>query len=227
MGILIFCLFTFTLSGCYYSRVLKVKEQMRSPKENFVLSNKDNFTMIFLNPVLLEKDIEKIMNSRGLTEIKTEYSNKIEYLFVKKTLDGIINEVDNIPISFEFIDGKLVKYVSNKEFPKIFSKDFLNYALKKIGKAEINRKKISITIELDDNLKEIENIVFPRTYNFITFLGNPTTESTEDNKINYFYEYKLVGRDKNRLKMQIDMDFNRDSLKLRKIKFKLDGFKIL
>ena len=45
------------ISGCVYYRLLKFKWQLEKFEENFELQDKKGLTLVFLNPILLKKDI--------------------------------------------------------------------------------------------------------------------------------------------------------------------------
>lgn len=227
INILILTAITFLLSGCYYTRVLKVKGQMKSFNRYFILSNNNNFTMRFKEPVLLEKDIEKIMNSKAIYEEETTNGKKLHYEFIKELENKEPDEkIYDIPIYFEFEDGKLIKYVSNKKFPKIFSKNFLTETFTELGESKVDRKKFSVEINLEKRVEKLKEENLPSYYDFLGFLGRPSLYENTDNYKMIRYHYKLAGKDKSKLKMVIDVFFYKENQKFYKLKFRLDGFKI-
>ncbi len=214
-----------SLQGCYYTRLLEVKKQMKDFERYFHISNENNFTMEFKKPILLEKDIVKILNSAPYHLEEINDKNNYHYILIKDiSTKKVIDHDYDIPICFKFENGKLKKYISDKKFPKVFSKLFLNDVFKGVGHAKLDKKRFLLLVDLKKNMKSSKRYKMPTVKNFLEFLGEPSEIVYNESRYNLSYRYQLRGSDKNNLKLDFKFYFNINTMQLNKLSMQIKGY---
>ncbi len=112
--------------GCIYMRLLETQKQLKNFHQNFSVNGNRGLTLIFKKPIFLMKDITKIT---GVQPSQTEkitnepFIETYKYYLIRENKN--ISDIYDIPMFFEFTDGKLSKFILEKNFKHIFSKKFL------------------------------------------------------------------------------------------------------
>lgn len=211
-------------TGCVYLRLLQVKRQLNDFHNNFNLSDDGGLTLIFKNPVLLEKDIVWLMKNKPLDAERSENGELWRYILEKHYAEAN-REEDNfdIPISMYFQNEKLVEITFPERFLKDLSIPLLKKMLSSMGKAAIDK----VNRQLESSFEGSNASEIPKKKYVLNVLGipyeNKTIEGVTD--FNYLYTLKNTGnnsKDKE-FEFKINFSFENTQDRLEKAEFNLNG----
>ena len=211
-------------TGCVYLRLLQVKRQLNDFHNNFNLSDDGGLTLIFKNPVLLEKDIVWLMKNKPLDAERSENGELWRYI-LEKHYAAANREEDNfdIPISMYFQNEKLVEITFPERFLKDLSIPLLKKMLSSMGKAAIDK----VNRQLESSFEGSNASEIPKKKYVLNVLGipyeNKTIEGVTD--FNYLYTLKNTGnnsKDKE-FEFKINFSFENTQDRLEKAEFNLNG----
>jgi len=193
---IIYILFVFLISstfGCVYLRLFQVKRQLNEFANNFLLSDESGLTLVFKNPVLLDRDVKWLMKSEPLSREKKDDSELWEYILEKQYVDSDYEEENyDIPISMSFRNGKLLEITFPDRFLKYLSKPLLIKMFSSMGDANINKlSKRADSIFKGNNPSEI-----PKMKYILYVLGKPYTTEGANDRTRFKYLYRLKNSDK-------------------------------
>ena len=213
------------ISGCVYYRLLKFKWQLEKFEENFELQDKKGLTLVFLNPVLLKKDITWLMNNEPPKK-SDDNENTWIYILTKKN-KGDIKEKRNfdIDIMMDFEKDKLKEFTLPKRFLENLSKEMLAKMFKSMGKAKVDKQK-----KQADSVLKGAKTGMPTIYDVLYTLGEPYEKKEEEKNTKLKYIYNLKEPDDNsELKpfdLIFDFEINNEDKVLRKSDVNINGLKM-
>jgi hypothetical protein len=205
-----FLVTVFTTSGCVYSRLLDLKNQIKSFQTMFTVSGDSDLRIHAHKPVLKISDTRFLMGSPPLQVIPHEDGSLDHYEF---KLKGVSTETLAAPLYSLTLDvlwkNNMVEGVFIPEsFLLLFPRDVTLRTIKSFGSADIQKIKRTFTshVEVDTALRQ----KLPSTEKMLEFLGPPlevTAVGQEHTK--YYYRYNIVG-DKNDVPLMIWLTYNAD-----------------
>ena len=214
-------------TGCVYLRLLQVKRQLSASNSYFQIEEQDKLTLVFLNPVLLAKDVTWLMNSPPMSRKETGEGKLWEYVLEKQYRDSNYGESNfDIPISMVFVDGKLSQISFPQRFLKYLSKPLLARMLASMGEAEIDkaRRKAGSRFQARDTVE------IPREQQVLDVLGKPyfTEESDDTKRLIYAYNLKEANLEpgSNGFSLIMTFKFKKEDDRLRKTEINLRGLKM-
>jgi len=170
------------LTGCFYLRLQKVKNQIADFDKYFEISEGERFSIITTQPVLLTSDVIRIM--RTMPSKQSQRGDELQYDYVlKKIYDQGQSEPNNfdINISYNFNNDKLYKAQIDKRYFSILPKEIFIALFKSLGKAaiDIGKRKASFAGKLG-KMPEI-----PKRAEIVALLGIPYNQ--DPNMMRYKY----------------------------------------
>lgn len=130
------------LSGCFYLRLQKVKDQLTEFDTYFEIKEGERFSLIAKKPVLLATDVVRILEKKPSAETAADERLLYDYVFEKQYAQAK-DEVGNydITITFAFTNGKLTECYIDKRFFAVIPKEMFIAALKGVGSAQVDIEK--------------------------------------------------------------------------------------
>ncbi|MDA2918609.1 hypothetical protein MYX76_03785 [Desulfobacterota bacterium AH_259_B03_O07] len=188
---IIYILFVFLVSstlGCVYLRLFQVKRQLNDFENNFRLNDESGLTLVFKNPVLLDKDVIWLMISEPLAREKKDDGELWEYILEKQYVDSKDEEENyDIPIRMFFQNDKLVEITFPKRFLENLSKPLLIKMLSSIGEANISKFDKRADSIFKGNLPS----EIPKKKYVVNVLGKPYINENTQYKSRFRYLYHL------------------------------------
>ncbi len=191
----------FTMSGCVFIRLLKVKLQMQKFDRYFRIEDQGGgVTLIFLEPVMLMKDIEWLMRSRSIIQASNGRYALWKYVF-KKQYPHAKTEKGNFDIAMTmfFENEKLYKARYPKKFSSILGQEFITEALKSMGTGKIDKKQRSISAAWKDK-NEPDAARIPTKPDVEKVLGQPFFINRSDAGFLAYYKYTLQNASPDQIK---------------------------
>lgn len=176
------------MTGCVYLRFLKVKHQLEHFDKNFEIDDSGGLTLIFLNPVLEDGDIEWLMSSKP-EKNSSENGERILTYILEKRYFRVKNDSENydIPVRFIIKDGRLSTVTLPERFLKYFSKALFKNLLNSFGKAEIKK----LRKEAKSSVRKSDEYRLPTTQQITEVLGKPYYRKKVSSDTVYIYKYHI------------------------------------
>lgn len=213
-----------SISGCMYLRLLKLKAQLSDFEKYFELQDEQKFTLVFLEPVLLNEDLVWLLKSDPVSKEDTERGELWTYVFEKQYTDTK-DEKENfdIPVDMLFHKKKLKEVRFPERFLKYLSKPLLAKMFRSMGDAEIS--KLSRTA--DSEFKGNNPLEIPSKQEIVDLLGNPFSVKNPDGKSKFIYRYKVrkttSGSNGEEFELTTKFTFRQENDKLLKAEGDLNG----
>jgi len=225
--LILFLTLTLLTTGCVYLRLLQVKRQLSAFNSYFRIEEEDKLTLIFLNPVLLVKDVTWLMNGPPVSQKETGEGKLWEYVMEKQYRDSNYEESNfDIPISMVFVDDKLRQISFPERFLKYLSKPLLERMLASMGEAEIDKARR----RAGSRFQARDTVEIPREEQVLDVLGKPyvTEESDGTKRLIYAYDLKKDNPEpgSNGFSLIMTFKFNKEDDRLRKTEINLRGLKM-
>lgn len=187
-----------TVSGCVFIRLLKVKGQMREFDRYVRVEDQGGLALIFLQPVMLMKDVEWLMRSQPTIQAHNGRYALWKYAFKKQYQHAKTEEGDfDITGTMFFENGKLYKIKCPKQFSSILARELIIGALKSMSTGKIDKQQQSISaIWEDGNSSDAGRI--PVKQDVEKVLGQPFFVERTDSGLRVSYKYKLQPRPSHR-----------------------------
>lgn len=225
--LILFLSLTLLATGCVYLRLLQVKRQLSAFNSYFQIVEEDKLTLIFLNPVLLTKDVTWLMNSPPMSRKETGEGKLWEYVMEKQYRNSNYEEKNfDIPISMVFVDDRLRQISFPERFLKYLSKPLLARMLASLGEAEIDKARR----RAGSRFQARDTVEIPREEQVLDVLGKPYSTEESDDTRSLIYAYKLKKNNpepgSKGFSLIMTFKFNKDNDRLRKTEINLRGLKM-
>ena len=204
LGSLLPLLLVFSLSGCLLQRLYSIREQLCDLEENFQIVANEGVRLLFLHPILLDKDVIWLAGAKP-SQVKTTGNDLfMRYIVVK---EGAPHRAEyDIPIQLRFIQRNgaytLKEININKSLTSVVTSKLITQCLKSVCNAEKSIVGRSVTFDL----KDLDRALLLTRLEVIHILGEPNRVNHDEHKISY--NYKLKNNDEIEKKSQIDAYFN-------------------
>lgn len=177
-----------SVSGCFYRRLLALKNQFKKFEKYFVLEEGDTVAMIFKKPVMLTEDTERFLGLKPTT-IRGEAPNAIYEYRVVKQYAPHQKEEGNFNYTYQVVmkDNKIERFVFEKRFFATTPKPMFVLACKMIGHANVNLVKRSLTMKKINPEPYLDKSVFLNADEVRQLSGIPYKVIQN----NYVYRYRI------------------------------------
>jgi hypothetical protein len=203
------------VSGCAINRMYEVKQQFCDFEENFDYTLGDRPEFTFINPVIRETDIHKLVGYQP-TEISAEGDwMSHRYIVEKLTLDDSLGETFAVNLRYQLIDGKA--RLQNVQLPSGMERfgdgaELINEAAIAQSAADICNTAITLSLrsaEEDIDPEQLDNL--PSRSEVIAMMGQPSWYAEEEGAL--IYEYYLQGADQGEAAMRMVVWYDDDGVK--------------
>lgn len=217
--------FSISITGCVYLHLLGVRGQLSRFENYFEIRDQNEFTLVFLKPVLLTGDIIWLTELGPTSEEETGQGKLWKYIFEKQYSGPRDENGDfDIPIIMLFQkDDKLREVRFPDRFLEFASKPLLIRMFKSMGYSQISNLRRSATSKFEGGTMEI-----PRKQFILKVLGKPFNIENSDHISKFAYKYNLkkgkpVDKD---FKVLVNFTFQQGDDKLLKAEGSLGGLKL-
>lgn len=180
--------FLISITGCVYLHLLEVRGQLSNFESYFEIRDQNEFTLLFLRPVLLTEDIIWLTEIGPTSEEEMGKGELWKYIFEKRYSGPKDEKGDfDIPIIMLFQkDYKLREVRFPERFLEFVSKPLLIRMFKSMGYSQISKPRLSATSKFEGNSMEI-----PRKLFILKVLGEPFSIENSDHTSKFVYKYSL------------------------------------
>jgi hypothetical protein len=208
-----------------YLHLLEVRGQLSKFEDNFEIRDQNEFTLVFLNPVLLTEDIIWLTELGPTYEEETGQGKLWKYIFEKQYSGPKDEKGDfDIPIVMFFQkDDKLREVRFPERFLEFVSKPLLIKMFKSMGYSQISKLRRSATSKFQGTPMEI-----PRKQFILSVLGKPFNIENSDHTSKFIYKYNLKkGKPADKdFKILVNFTFQQGDDKLRRAEGSLGDMRL-
>lgn len=184
------------ISGCVYLRLLHLKGQIARFDDHFRVDTAQDVVIHFLDPVLLEADMEAI-GFKPTSMTGDEGRQVWGYVFKKLVRDGFAEgDQHDILIDIAFHEGKLARVTIPEQYFDPLPKAFLVELFKSVGEAKIDvvkRRIVANPSHANEGSPETPPVFSNITESIVTtVLGQPYAQTQDDGKTVLEYRYRLL-----------------------------------
>ncbi|MGZ8144819.1 MAG: hypothetical protein ACXWTH_07740 [Methylosarcina sp.] len=221
-----------TLTGCiYWIRAYQTYLQMDEFDRYFKVVVKDDFTLLFKEPILYSDDFVSLARLHSSQEFPLAEGKRWRYWFRK--LDKR-NKIIKPEIKF-YSDLTFNKYdrITAWSFSPLFLEiappKFLEVSLRSLGGAEINKDKMQLRANTD--LIDKISAPLPNKQDVVAKLGEPIRIDEDKNQEIYLYRFRLQTHDiekgyEDRALSEVRLSFDKSTQKLVRMAGRFAGLKI-
>ncbi len=175
-------------TGCVFFRLLEVKRQLNDFNSNFQINDQNEFSLVFLKPVLRTEDIKWLAKRPPTSKEVKDQGEVWTYLF-EKDYRGQKDEEANfdIPIIMYFQKDKLNEIRFPERFLKVLSKPLLTRMFESMGSAEINEWNRSASSKFEGK----DSMEIPKKEQVTLVLGKPFYNKDSKGDSLFTYKYNL------------------------------------
>ncbi len=221
-----------TLTGCaYWWRAYKTYQQMGEFDKYFSIVAKDDFTLLFKEPIMLSEDFVSLARLRPTEESSKPEGKHWRYWFrkidgYKKVIQPEIKFYSDLNFNKE---DKISTWTFSSLFLEIAPPKFLEASIRSIGGAEINKDKM----QLKGNTDAVEKIAgeLPKKPAVVAKLGQPFEIKKEKDKEIYVYRFMLDTKTvdegyEDRAMSEVKLSFDNKTQELVRMAGRFAGLKI-
>ena len=181
-------LLVFSLSGCLLQRIYSIREQLCDFEENFQIVANEGVRLLFLRPILLEKDVIWLAGAKP-SQVKANGNELfMRYIIVK---EGVPHHTEyDIPIQLRFLKlngAYTLKEINiNKSLTSVVTSELITQCLKSVCIAE--KSIVGRSVKFD--LKDLDRALLLTRSDVIHILGESNRVNHDEHKISYNYKLK-------------------------------------
>jgi hypothetical protein len=201
---LVTLLLVFSLSGCLLQRLYSIREQLCDFEENFQIVANEGVRLLFLRPILLDKDVIWLAGAKPSQVKATGNELFMSYIIVKEGAPHRAEYDISIRLRFIQLNGAytLKEININKSLTSLVTLELITQCLRSVCNAEKSIVGRSVTFDL----KDLDRAPPLTRSEVMDILGEPNRVNHDEHKISY--NYKLKNDDEIEKKSQIDAYFN-------------------
>lgn len=220
------------LTGCaYWWRAYQTYQQMGEFDKYFTVVAKDDFTLLFKEPIMLSEDFVSLARLRPTEENNTPEGKHWRYWFrkvdgYKKVIQPEIKFYSDLKFNQQ---DKIKSWAFSSIFLEIAPPKFLEASIRSIGGAEINKGKM----QLKGNTDAVEKIAadLPKKAAVVAKLGPPFEIKKEKAQEIYIYRFMLDTKTvdegyEDRALSEVKLSFDNKTQELTRMAGRFAGLKI-
>jgi hypothetical protein len=201
---LVALLLVFSLSGCLLQRLYSIRAQLCDFEENFRIVANEGVRLLFLRPILLDKDVIWLAGAKPSQVKATANHLSLKYIIVKEGAPHRAEYDILVQLRFIHLNGAytLEEIHINKSLTSVVTSELITQCLRSVCNAEKSIVGRSVTFDL----KDLDRALLLTRSEAINILGEPNRVNRDEHKISY--NYKLKNDDEIEKRSQIDAYFN-------------------
>jgi hypothetical protein len=190
LRILLACSLALLLTGCFWTRLLAVKNQLGEFERYVRVDDQGGLALEFLKPVLYSSDVHALFDADPT--VRSTNGNRVSWRWTFEKLTPTNTTTPEFSISFStiFENDKLCRLTIPDRFKTIMSKETILAMARSVGKGKVDQKKRALDSDLGEgDLKdEMEPISKAQ---MLDLLGPPWSAQESKGVTTLFYEYLL------------------------------------